>query len=407
MPQRSYQLLTVLAGLSRALDLASVGLRRHHEMVALAARGIGEQMGFSGAELERLTSAALVHDVGVSTHRERDQIERVDGAELLASDHHAEVGAQRLAASGLLARYADVVRYHHERWDGRGPHSLRGEEIPLASRIIHVADRLSVLLARSRLPLGRSREVLSVLRAGSGTFFDPSVVEGAAALLSRESFVLDVTADFTGSLARALPSPPTPEVGLAELLGVAEVFAEVIDGKSPFTRRHSRLVARIARRLGERLGFGADAGRLELAGLLHDVGKMVIPEEILMSPQALSPAEFDLIRTHPYYSYHVLAAIDGFDDSIAEWAAFHHERLDGNGYPFHIGGDRLSLGARVVSVADIAAALCEDRPYRPAMSERAVAVELQHKVKIGALDGDVVQALLEVLPEFLSVTQVA
>jgi HD-GYP domain-containing protein (c-di-GMP phosphodiesterase class II) len=131
---------------------------------------------------------------------------------------------------------------------------------------------------------------------------------------------------------------------------------------------------------------------MRIAGHLHDLGKLAVPAEILEKPSALSEEEFSVIRGHTFYTQQVLESM-GDLGPITEWAAAHHERMDGSGYPSHEEMDDLSLGARIISVADVFTALTEDRPYRKGM-ERDEALEvLQEMADTAVLDGTVVSQL--------------
>ncbi|MCB7129288.1 MAG: HD domain-containing protein, partial [Candidatus Brocadiales bacterium] len=128
---------------------------------------------------------------------------------------------------------------------------------------------------------------------------------------------------------------------------------------------------------------------MSLAGLLHDVGKLSIPDEILEKPGKLTEQEFDIIKQHTFYTFHILNNIKGFDE-MSKWAAYHHERLDGTGYPFRIPGSDMSVGSRVMAVSDVFTALSEDRPYRKHLKKDKVIDILDKQVTGGALDGKIV-----------------
>jgi HD-GYP domain-containing protein (c-di-GMP phosphodiesterase class II) len=143
------------------------------------------------------------------------------------------------------------------------------------------------------------------------------------------------------------------------------------------------------------LGLAADErDRLEIAGYLHDLGKLVVPEQILEKPGPLDAEQLVVMRRHAQLTWEVLESIPGLGP-IVSWAALHHERLDGRGYPFGLTGDRLSLGSRVVAVADVLTALVEHRPYRPAVPDAKVRQILAEQVAAGALDSMVVSAVLD------------
>jgi HD-GYP domain-containing protein (c-di-GMP phosphodiesterase class II) len=143
---------------------------------------------------------------------------------------------------------------------------------------------------------------------------------------------------------------------------------------------------------------------MEVAGNLHDLGKMVIPNSILDKPDKLNKAETAIMRQHTYFTYTVLNTIGGILQ-IAEWAAFHHERLDGSGYPFHLGADKLSIGARIMSVADIFTALAEDRPYREGLEQREVISILRGLCAKNFIDRIVLRVLEENYEEILTLTK--
>src|SRR3990167_2949515 len=120
----------------------------------------------------------------------------------------------------------------------------------------------------------------------------------------------------------------------------------------------------------------------EIAALLHDIGKLSVPDEILEKPGGLSTEEFNIMRGHTYFTYHILNSIDGFD-TISEWAAFHHEKLNGRGYPFHLKEGQLSIGSRIMAVSDKFSALSEDRPYRKSLTNNEIIANLNIMVDSG------------------------
>ena len=133
---------------------------------------------------------------------------------------------------------------------------------------------------------------------------------------------------------------------------------------------------------------------MEVAGNFHDIGKLVIPNSILDKPAGLTKEEMALMKSHTYYTYAVINTIGGIRN-IAEWAAYHHERLDGSGYPFHCKADDLSTGARILAVADIFTALAEDRPYRKGMPRPEIVRILKQFSAGGLLDARIVSLVTE------------
>ena len=181
----------------------------------------------------------------------------------------------------------------------------------------------------------------------------------------------------------------------AHLDRIATAFAGVIDVKSPWTYRHSDLVAVLATRIAAALGADeAEVTDLRRAAMLHDIGKLAISNRILDKPAALTAAEVVQVRQHPLVTARILERIPGFAH-LAPLAAAHHERLDGSGYPYGLRAENLTTPMRVLAVADVFEAMTSARPYRPGMSVDAALGIL--RADAAQLDSDVVTALTDVI----------
>ena len=184
------------------------------------------------------------------------------------------------------------------------------------------------------------------------------------------------------------------QVDVKGLQQLAKFFSHIIDYKSSFTATHSSGVATTARTLAELFNYPADVCDLvEIAGYFHDLGKIIIPAEILDKKGRLTEDERAVINTHTYYTNYILRSIPSLKQ-ISKWAAFHHENLDGTGYPFHVDETKIDTIARIMAVADVFTAITEDRPYRLGMTREDTKVILQgmsgHK-----LDPKIVDVLLK------------
>lgn len=187
----------------------------------------------------------------------------------------------------------------------------------------------------------------------------------------------------------------TIDLDLVSLMDFARLFSHIIDFRSRFTATHSSGVAAIAEALAGLVGMSRAEGQLlRVAGYLHDLGKLAIPREILEKPAALTRSEYDLMRSHTFYTYRILETVKGLE-TLAAWAAYHHERLDGAGYPFHYTDDELSIHARIMAVADVFTAIKEDRPYRVGLDKDSASRLLTKMAKEGGLDQRLVDLLLE------------
>jgi HD-GYP domain-containing protein (c-di-GMP phosphodiesterase class II) len=176
---------------------------------------------------------------------------------------------------------------------------------------------------------------------------------------------------------------------------IGQILSRIVDFRSSYTATHSGGVAVTASLLARRLLFEERECRLvRIAGHLHDLGKVAVPNAILEKPARLNASEFDVIRGHAYYTYQILSNIGGFEE-ITQWAAFHHERMDGRGYPFHYRGDALPLGSRILAVADVFTALTENRPYRQGVLRDGTIGILREFASNGSLDGRIVSVLVD------------
>jgi putative nucleotidyltransferase with HDIG domain len=179
---------------------------------------------------------------------------------------------------------------------------------------------------------------------------------------------------------------------------IALAFARVVDAKSPYTATHSYRVTEVALAIARRLGFDEPTLRdLKRAALLHDIGKLSLSNSILDKPGPLSPAEWEQVRLHPYYTLRVLLHVHGFKE-IAQIAASHHERLDGRGYFRGLKGEQFPLIAQVLSAADQWDALSTARPYRPALPEET-ALKILERDRDAAFSSECLDALIAVIPE--------
>jgi len=164
---------------------------------------------------------------------------------------------------------------------------------------------------------------------------------------------------------------------LAKVLkSVIGLIGKVVETRDPYTQGHEEGVARIGRQIAEEMGLSSDeADWVEVAGLVHDVGKLGVPAEILTKSGKLTNAEFGLIKAHSQLGYDILKDVD-FDGPVAETVLQHHERMDGSGYPCGTPGKDISTAARVLMVADVIEAMAAHRPYRQALGIDAAMDEI-------------------------------
>jgi len=176
---------------------------------------------------------------------------------------------------------------------------------------------------------------------------------------------------------------------------LATALARAVDAKDSYTRSHCETVSELCALIAGALGLDDErTGRLRLAGLLHDVGKIGIPDAVLQKPAGLTDEEFELMKTHVTLGHSIVSGAEL--DQEAEWILHHHERLDGRGYPDGLPADDLPLESRIILVADAFEAITTDRPYRKARSESQALAELEEHAG-SQFDPDCVAALRRAL----------
>lgn len=376
--------------LSDALDLVGVNDLNHGKRVAYMAARIAGAAGLNEKQVDDVLHAGLMHDCGVSSSREHQRITEMLDFE--NPEDHCFRGYDLLAGFRPLAHLAPVVRNHHYRWD-----ILQGMDVPpkvaFRANCIYLADRIDVLFKRSseeNILLARQK-IRQVIEDRRGAYFAPRLVDALLDVSAAEAFWLTLSPEpLRAYLDRAMRRHQAEDLKFDELRQLVDLFACIVDAKSSFTAEHSHGVARVARLLAQKAGFSEErCDLIELAGLLHDLGKLVVPDHILEKPGPLDQEERATMMCHTFYTLEILNRIEGFE-KIAEWGAFHHEELSGKGYPFHHDGARLSPEARIMAVADVLQALAQDRPYRPSMPAEKILSIIREMVASNKLDGAMV-----------------
>ena len=291
--------------------------------------------------------------------------------------NHWLATAGLVEALGLGGPVLESLGQTFERWDGKGLSGARGAECPLTARVTVLVDVVEVY-HRS----GGVEAAVAAARERRGTQFDPELVE----LFTREaSDVLDGLDDAWDAVVASEPATPRR---IADLDRALEAVADFTDLKSPYVLGHSRRVAELAA-----AAVGEDAQLVRRAGLVHDIGRLGVPNTIWDKRGPLTPGEWERVRLHPYLSERMLCASDGLAP-LGALAGRHHERLDGSGYPRGLHGDALTPAARTLAAADVYAALTEPRPHRSPHTPAEAAVVLRGEVRAGRLDGDAAEAVL-------------
>ncbi|MGC8604112.1 MAG: HD-GYP domain-containing protein [Desulfomonilaceae bacterium] len=363
-------LLNLVLALSDALDLGNARLFQRQIRSAFIAWQLGRAAGLSSEPLRDLFIAALFHELGALAPEEKlalyiEQVQDVDV--------HCVRGERLLLTVPIFEPCAKIVRRHHRYW--REWNEPIENQLVLQSQILFLADTLERFINRDQYILHQHEELFSRISALSGSQIHPLVIDLLKYVGRTEDFWLDIISPRLYSLLLHRAPCKGTEVELGQLIIISEFMRNLIDFRSKFTATHSAGVSTAASMIASLFGLTElETELMRVAGNLHDLGKVAIPNSILEKTSKLTDEEFAVMRQHTYVTYTVLSSIGGIQQ-ITEWAAFHHERLDGSGYPFHLTSKQLGIGSRIVSVADIFTALAEDRPYRRGMDKnRAMSV---------------------------------
>jgi PAS domain S-box-containing protein/putative nucleotidyltransferase with HDIG domain len=233
-------------------------------------------------------------------------------------------------------------------------------------------------------------------RRRDGTIF-PALMSAAIVGSAEEGLMVAITKDITSQKEVERQLEESLERARASETAAIKVLSSITEMRDPYTAGHQKRVAELCAAIADHLGLPEDQKRgLETAALLHDVGKVSVPIEILACPGRLSPVQIKLVEGHVQAGYEILSDMTG-PSPVARIVLQHHERLDGSGYPAGLKGGDILLEARILAVADTAEAISSDRPYRPARGADAAREELE--ANRGVLyDAAIVDAYLAIAP---------
>lgn len=392
-PQLKVDLHQAVCALAESLSLVGIDEHQHGERVAYMAVHCASMLKWSQSDLDDLFHAALLHDCGVSSsqvHRHLISEMDWDGAEL-----HCLLGEYYLGNFPPLAYLGPVVRYHHTHWE-----TLKDLQLPmqtrLASNLIYLVDRVDALRARlldqGTQSLARiSGEIRQSIESFKGSHFAPELVDVFLQVTEKDAFWLNLEPlNLVEVLQQMWGQRQSVLSDYEDIRKLSLIFSHIVDAKSDFTYDHSLGVAQLARHLSRLAELPDHRGAMiEIAALLHDLGKLGVPDEILDKPGPLTDEETRIMHRHSYETFRILRHVKGFEN-IAEWAGNHHETLLGDGYPFQHDHTELTIEARIIIVADIFQALAQNRPYREALSAEAILMILEEMTAAGKLDAELV-----------------
>lgn len=372
--------------LINSIDSFNYLLKSHHRRTAVISYFLGRQLKLSDDEMINLVIAAAMHDIGALSIQERDMLIKED---VDFPEPHCIMGYKMLSTFDVFSVIAQIIRHHHIKFEDIKKH--KQGEILYQSQIIHLADRVDVLTLTDKFILNQKKAITDTIIEHSGTTFNPEIVEAFKKVSKGDIFWININNMTIEQLFNKINFTLDYNLSIDDVVEFSKTISKIIDYRSKYTASHSATVAHLASSIGEMMGLSEDiCKQLEVAGYLHDIGKIGIDPGIIEKKGKLSDEEYSQIKLHAYYTDQILQDLSGNDwfKNIIYWSKNHHENKLGTGYPFSIEGKEVDDGIMILSYADIMSALMENRPYRKPLSidetfeilEKEVAPKLSQQI---------------------------
>ena len=347
----------LLLSLSESIDMANQNSPQHQLRTAFIALELARYLNLDEVTIENIFMASLLHDIGKKINSEESidyELQCIRG----------ELFVQRVP---ILKDAAKVIRYHYLDWkDWKGSVD---NPLTISSQIILLANFVDMMISRDRYILHQVENIWKELARLENDILNSKVVGGFKEISTKEEFWFDLTSYRLYSILLHEGPLKKKEINLNELASMGDLFKDVIDFKSKYTVTHTTGVSACSEMLGNLFGLTElEIKVLRIAANFHDLGKLIVPNSILEKKGELTKEEFEIVKSHPYYTYQILNSIGGLHQ-IVQWASYHHEKLDGSGYPFHRVAKDLDTGARIIAVSDIFISRMERKSYRNEMGK--------------------------------------
>ena len=361
---------------------------------------MAKAVGIQGEELRDFAGCCLLHDNALAEFIHEELItskeisvplsDIVESDEEFMYQHHSIIGERNIRLLPFRTDVKNIIRYHHENADGSGPMKKTAEQTGIRPQILHLADMVDMTCRLTTMTEEKFGEVRERVRRYTGTMFSKEAADLFMKAVSYEDILHLQDKDGVRTYFHDELTPTAHDYSDEEIHHIAELFEKIVDYKSPFTEAHSKGVADKAEMMARYYGFDAEKTvRFFLAGALHDIGKLVVNNNILEKPDKLTAEEFSTMKNHASATYYVLGQIKDVPD-IVEWASNHHEKLNGKGYPRGLSEKELSFEDQLMACIDIYQALTEKRPYKDGFSHEKTIAIMRDMVSRGELNERVV-----------------
>lgn len=378
---KSVRLKDILSVIHRTINSIDERLLDHGEQVAYIMMNLLKaDGGYSYEEITRLCTVSIFHDIGAYKVTERNKLIDIDSVKPF---NHAVYGALFIKYFSPISDLADVVMGHHftvSHINKKGIKGVREETLMLS-----FSDFLAIVyLNKGEVPWNLIESRYDDYLPKHIDLFKKANIEfNFMQKLKDNSYKDELYEYFESKIATR-----------DEIIAYARMLTYAIDFRSEYTVKHSITVEAISYEIAKLYGLNEEkAIRIKVAANLHDIGKIVIPVEILEKPGKLTAMEYEVIKSHAKVSYTILSGLD--IDDIRDIAGYHHETLDGQGYPFGIGKEDISIEVRIVAIADILSALVAVRSYKEAFSKEKVINILTEMKNNKKIDSKIVDLVID------------
>lgn len=388
-------LYAVSAGFD-AVERELLGVRYGHcKRIAALSITLGKALGLSADELIDLAAFSILHDNALTqVNQEEIEYKKYNNGEGYSQHdfnmRRCIIGESNTKYMPFRTNNRDVILLHHENADGSGPQGRTHDRTPIKAQIIHLADNLDNNFDLTTSSRDTHGAIIYYVKSNAGTLFSREISDCFCKYIKAKHLNYITLPNIDNYLQKATKHF-NDEYSPQEVFNLATLIAMIIDFKSHYTCKHSSGVAVNCRKMANFYKFPEEKiTRFYLAGALHDVGKLMIPNEILQKPERLNDSEYETMKMHANYTFEILKHLNKSMQDITIWASHHHEKLNGSGYPLGLNADQLSMEERLMTCCDIYQALTEERAYKTGFShEKAIEIMRDMVIK-GELDHSIV-----------------
>lgn len=352
----------------------------HGKRLSMLSTSMAKALELPEAEITTLSLLAPLHDNALTEY-----IASELGNDKAGLWKHCKIGQENIENLQFPSSVKDIILYHHERPDGKGIFGKKAGELSVEAEILALTDFVDLRFGLGKMPKSKIPEVLEYVNKNRGGQFFERAADAFLKIFNEE--LLERISD--ENIEKSLDESRIEwyaDLNNNDLINVSKFVIEIIDDKSKFTRKHSSQIANRSWLMAKFYGYGIDDSvQLYISAAFHDLGKLAIPIDILEKPGELTDEEFEIIKSHVLWTHKLLKEVKGFE-KICYWAAAHHEKLDGTGYPFGRKADELDFFARLLAVIDIYQAVSEERPYHPQRNHEETMEIINFMAKKGFID---------------------